>query len=1023
MAVLLVTGSFVISAQKKQNSSPGTLQGAIVATPSSLTVDVNVDDETAQTREVSITNGGSEALEVYLTVRKKAGEPMLNVPSVNTLKRTIQAGVKPFQRPMRRVLSAQQRGQIIGASEPPYNIHGTRLFASIVDNDSRGKIIELNPTDLNIVNQFPAGAMDYAAGTAFDGEYIYVSDGFIGAEIRKYNPDTGQLIDSYSNPNEAVFGGLASDGEYLYASEINLTKRLYKIDFDGKRVVNTIPLDFYPGEGLAHAGNTGTLYINSLEGYKIYELDASTGEIVNTMTFDETHYFMSLAYSSSANVLFAYEYNRAVLMALDPKTGDVLHEMPYTNDDAGLIGLASDETYQPVVLDFSTKTVQPGETITVTVEFSSRGMLGKTYHYELLVNSNNGTTPQVIPVTLNVVGAPPVFHKDLSVMDFGELLVSQERKLKLRVSNLSVRGILQIKNIAINNPQFTVDKTSMRLYPEADNFIEVAFSPVTEGNHELVLQFETNDPNAPLVEIPVRAIGMLPPVMQIDQPRISISLAPGQIQTVSLSISNAGRSLLRWNLESEMEDTSLPAILKRLNEGSARLTDKIPSRYDFFGGRTGSGITGAHEPDMYHEGNKIEARNGFSSRILPYTDGAIQILEYLSPNAMVEGKYFTAKHNGLFTFVADTDLTSFKIVGELSGGKHPNLDGAEISTTRLGIPLKGLIKRSYGPHAPSINHMFIAHNRRHAIHEIFSNSKDLDSHEMQSPGNEVTSLHRVYYLMFSGLPGTFINNSAMEVIMNEFLNTIAYPDWLKIMTATSGETEPQAQDNIQLKINTTGLSPGEYETVLYFNGNDPGRREIQVPVRLTVETIVNRRPVVTNPISDRSVLANEEISLDLSKHFVDPDGDMLSYTATTPTPENVLLRVEGNFLYIKGKALSGNASIQIVAKDPSTLSVTSQFNLRTGIVTGVHEGTKSFSFSPNPFKETIEFSISLSEDSSVRITIVDQLGRMIGVPVDGTYHSGRVNLPLNFTSSPNGIYYYKLQIGQELYSGKILKTD
>lgn len=139
----------------------------------------------------------------------------------------------------------------------------------------------------------------------------------------------------------------------------------------------------------------------------------------------------------------------------------------------------------------------------------------------------------------------------------------------------------------------------------------------------------------------------------------------------------------------------------------------------------------------------------------------------------------------------------------------------------------------------------------------------------------------------------------MEVIMNEFLNTIAYPDWLKIMTATSGETEPQAQDNIQLKINTTGLSPGEYETVLYFNGNDPGRREIQVPVRLTVETIVNRRPVVTNPISDRSVLANEEISLDLSKHFVDPDGDMLSYTATTPTPENVLLRVEGNFLYIK----------------------------------------------------------------------------------------------------------------------------
>jgi len=51
----------------------------------------------------------------------------------------------------------------------------------------------------------------------------------------------------------------------------------------------------------------------------------------------------------------------------------------------------------------------------------------------------------------------------------------------------------------------------------------------------------------------------------------------------------------------------------------------------------------------------------------------------------------------------------------------------------------------------------------------------------------------------------------------------------------------------------------------------------------------NKQPIIKNPISNKTVAAGEEIQIDLTDYFSDPDGDELSFTATKGTISGKLL--------------------------------------------------------------------------------------------------------------------------------------
>ncbi|MDE2783318.1 MAG: hypothetical protein OXK77_10210 [Gemmatimonadota bacterium] len=86
----------------------------------------------------------------------------------------------------------------------------------------------------------------------------------------------------------------------------------------------------------------------------------------------------------------------------------------------------------------------------------------------------------------------------------------------------------------------------------------------------------------------------------------------------------------------------------------------------------------------------------------------------------------------------------------------------------------------------------------------------------------------------------------------------------------------------------------------------------------------NRAPTSQTSIPAQTVHAGETITLDLSSYFSDPDGDALTYSATSSNAGVVSASVSGSTLAIAGLA-KGTAQVTVTATDPVGLTATQTF--------------------------------------------------------------------------------------------------
>ena len=83
----------------------------------------------------------------------------------------------------------------------------------------------------------------------------------------------------------------------------------------------------------------------------------------------------------------------------------------------------------------------------------------------------------------------------------------------------------------------------------------------------------------------------------------------------------------------------------------------------------------------------------------------------------------------------------------------------------------------------------------------------------------------------------------------------------------------------------------------------------------------NDPPQVTDTIPAQEMAPGESATLDLSDHFTDPDGDPLSYAATTSNADVATVSIDGSEATIAGVA-EGSATLTFTASDPAGLSAT-----------------------------------------------------------------------------------------------------
>ena len=76
---------------------------------------------------------------------------------------------------------------------------------------------------------------------------------------------------------------------------------------------------------------------------------------------------------------------------------------------------------------------------------------------------------------------------------------------------------------------------------------------------------------------------------------------------------------------------------------------------------------------------------------------------------------------------------------------------------------------------------------------------------------------------------------------------------------------------------------------------------------------------------------------------------------------------------------------------------------------------------PNPFNPNTTIQYSLPEDSHLRLTVYDILGREIAELFNGISEMGNYSIEFNGTQLENGIYYYRIQ-ARSLDNNRIYTT-
>ena len=75
---------------------------------------------------------------------------------------------------------------------------------------------------------------------------------------------------------------------------------------------------------------------------------------------------------------------------------------------------------------------------------------------------------------------------------------------------------------------------------------------------------------------------------------------------------------------------------------------------------------------------------------------------------------------------------------------------------------------------------------------------------------------------------------------------------------------------------------------------------------------------------------------------------------------------------------------------------------------------------PNPWNPTTQIEYSLPAESHVRLTLIDALGREVGILVDGVVSAGRHKNQVQVSNLSSGVYFYRLTADGKALSKKMI---
>ena len=191
---------------------------------------------------------------------------------------------------------------------------------------------------------------------------------------------------------------------------------------------------------------------------------------------------------------------------------------------------------------------------------------------------------------------------------------------------------------------------------------------------------------------------------------------------------------------------SLDTALANLESAHPTMTSFFPNAFNFYGGQTGTCIEngGFNGVQMFECGNTLNTNIG---SLIPYTISTVQAASAFGS----DGKYFTAKYDGIWVMVAtDCAIDTLQLGGLTGAGGLGVVDGLELPITVGGSLYTVNVKRVYDTVHPSVNQLFIVPGDGTGVTHTFPN--DTSSADQTLEG--LAAVDRLFTVVVSryGLP-------------------------------------------------------------------------------------------------------------------------------------------------------------------------------------------------------------------------------------------------------------------------------
>ena len=157
-------------------------------------------------------------------------------------------------------------------------------------------------------------------------------------------------------------------------------------------------------------------------------------------------------------------------------------------------------------------------------------------------------------------------------------------------------------------------------------------------------------------------------------------------------------------------------------------------------------------------------------------------------------------------------------------------------------------------------------------------------------------------------------------------------------------------------------------------------------------TVGNRSPASDGSLADIELGIGDESSLDVSSNFSDPDGDPLSYAASSSNSAVASASASGSDVTVRALAL-GSATVTVTASDPRGLQASLSFDVTVGnrsprtsgslpnryVVEGASTSVDAAGYFTDPDGDALSFSASSSNTGAVTVSVAGSTVTATGV--------------------------------------------